>query len=149
VWRLRRHTNPLPTFQQKRCQNSDRKRIKMKISYQETSNDLLKRINIHDQYGARDIDKWMLEVLPLKQGMRILDVGCGAGKQCFSYLSHLSGKADITGTDVSDELLAKAEEENAKLGNRVTFQKMDFNQVFPFPDRVLRPCLMLLCHLLR
>jgi ubiquinone/menaquinone biosynthesis C-methylase UbiE len=106
----------------------------MKISYQETSNDLLKRINIHDQYGARDIDKWMLEVLPLKQGMRILDVGCGAGKQCFSYLAQLSGKADISGTDVSDELLAKAEEENAKLGNRITFQKMDFNQVFPFPD---------------
>ncbi|MBW6465005.1 MAG: class I SAM-dependent methyltransferase [Brevefilum sp.] len=106
----------------------------MKISYQETSNDLLKRINIHDQYGARDIDKWMLDVLPLKQGMRILDVGCGAGKQCFSYLAQLSGKADITGTDVSDELLAKAEEENAKLGHRVTFQKMDFNQAFPFPD---------------
>lgn len=106
----------------------------MKISYQETSNDLLKRINIHDQYGARDIDKWMLEVLPLGQGMRILDVGCGAGKQCFSYLAHLSGKADIIGTDVSDELLAKAAEENTKLGNRVTFEKMDFNQVFPFPD---------------
>lgn len=106
----------------------------MKISYQETSNDLLTRINIHDAYGARDIDKWMLEVLPLAQGMYILDVGCGAGKQCFSYLAHLSGKASITGTDVSDELLAKAEEENSKLGNRVTFQKMDFDQTFTFQD---------------
>lgn len=106
----------------------------MKISYQETSNDLLKRINIHDAYGAQDIDKWMLNILPLKQGMRILDVGCGAGKQCFSFLAHLSGKTDIFGTDVSEELLAKAEEENAKLGNRVTFQKMDFNKTFTFPD---------------
>jgi ubiquinone/menaquinone biosynthesis C-methylase UbiE len=106
----------------------------MKISYQETTNDLLKRINIHDAYGAQDIDKWMLKVIPLNQGMKILDVGCGAGKQCFSYLAHLSGKAEITGTDVSDELLAKAEEENNKLGNRVTFQKMDFNQTFTFPE---------------
>lgn len=106
----------------------------MKISYQETSNDLLTRINIHDAYGARDIDKWMLEVLPLEQGMDILDVGCGAGKQCFSYLAHLSGKAKITGTDISDELLSKAEEENFKLGQRVSFQKMDFNQEFPLPN---------------
>ncbi len=106
----------------------------MKINYQETSDDLLTRINIHDAYGARDIDKWMLEVLPLEQGMTILDVGCGAGKQCFSYLAHLSGKAEITGGDVSEELLTKAREENLKLGNRVTFRTLNFNESFPFED---------------
>ncbi len=106
----------------------------MKINYQETSDDLLTRINIHDAYGARDIDKWMLEVLPLKKGMTILDVGCGAGKQCFSYLAHLSGKAEITGGDVSEELLTKAREENLKLGNRVTFRTLNFNEPFPFED---------------
>lgn len=106
----------------------------MKIDYQETTNDLITRINIHDAFGARDIDKWMLEVLPLKQGMTILDIGCGAGKQCFSYLAHLSGKADITGGDVSEELLAKAEEENQKLGKRVRFQPLNFNEAFPFSD---------------
>ncbi len=106
----------------------------MKISYQETTNDLLTRINIHDAYGSGDIDKWMLEVLPLKHDMHILDVGCGAGKQCFSFLAHLNGKAQITGTDVSEELLNKAKEENAKLGNRVTFEKMDFNKEFPYAE---------------
>ena len=106
----------------------------MKINYQETSSDLFTRINLHDAYGARDIDKWMLEILPLEKGMKILDVGCGAGKQCFSFLTHLSGKAEITGGDVSEELLLKAKEENEKLGNRVTFQALDFNQPFPFPD---------------
>lgn len=106
----------------------------MKIDYQETTNDLLTRINIHDAYGARDIDKWMLEVLPLHEGMKILDVGCGAGKQCFSYLAHLSGKADITGGDVSQELLNKAEEENKKLGERVTFEELDFNKTFSYAD---------------
>jgi ubiquinone/menaquinone biosynthesis C-methylase UbiE len=94
----------------------------MKIEYQETINDLLTRMSIHDTYGARDIDKWMLEILPLEQGMSILDVGCGTGKQCFSYLAHLSGKAKIT------------KEENRKLGNRVTFQTVDFNEEFPFSN---------------
>lgn len=108
----------------------------MKINYQETSNDLLTRINIHDAFGARDIDKWMLEVLPLEQGMTILDVGCGSGKQCFSYLAHLSGKATITGGDVSTELLSQAERENNKLGRRITFRNLDFNQPFPLPDEL-------------
>lgn len=106
----------------------------MKINYQETSSDLQTRINIHDAYGAKDIDKWMLEVLPLEKEMTILDVGCGAGKQCFSYLTHLSGKAKITGGDVSDELLAKAAEENQRLGEKITFQKLNFNKAFPFED---------------
>lgn len=106
----------------------------MKIDYQETTNDLLTRINIHDAYGARDIDKWMLEVVPLEKGMKILDVGCGAGKQCFSYLAHLSGKAEIIGGDVSEELLAKAKEENKKLGERVTFKTFSFNEEFPFSE---------------
>lgn len=107
----------------------------MKIDYKETTNDLMTRINIHDAYGARDIDKWMLEVLPLEKGMKILDVGCGAGKQCFSFLARLDGKAAITGGDVSEELLKKAKDENAKLGNRVTFQELDFNKTFPFDEK--------------
>lgn len=107
----------------------------MKIDYKETTNDLMTRINIHDAYGARDIDKWMLEVLPLEKGMKILDVGCGAGKQCFSFLARLDGKAAITGGDVSEELLKKAKDENTKLGNRVTFQELDFNKTFPFDEK--------------
>jgi ubiquinone/menaquinone biosynthesis C-methylase UbiE len=108
----------------------------MKIEYQETTNDLQTRINIHDAYGAVDIDKWMLKVLPLKKGMTILDVGCGSGKQCFSYLAHLNGDASITGGDVSESLLRQAIEENEKLGNRITFQTLNFNETFPFENEL-------------
>jgi ubiquinone/menaquinone biosynthesis C-methylase UbiE len=66
--------------------------------------------------------------------MKILDVGCGSGKQCFSYLAHLNGKAEITGGDVSEALLDQAIAENKKLGNRVTFETLDFNQPFPYSD---------------
>ena len=63
----------------------------MKIDFQETTDDLAKRIDIHSQFGARDIDAWMLEILQLKPGMKILDVGCGSGKLCFSYYHLLNG----------------------------------------------------------
>lgn len=106
----------------------------MKIDYQETTNDLLKRIDIHNKYGGRDIDSWMLDLIQLKKGDVILDVGCGAGKQCFSYYKYLNGDAKITGGDVSDELLSQAREENKKINNAVTFMHLDFNKHFELPD---------------
>ncbi|NOY99643.1 MAG: class I SAM-dependent methyltransferase [Chloroflexi bacterium] len=106
----------------------------MKIDYRETTNDLLKRIDIHKQFGGRDIDQWMLDLLQPAKGSRILDVGCGAGKQCFLYHEYTGGEAEITGGDVNEELLAKARAENAKLGEPVTFIPLDFNERFPFDD---------------
>jgi ubiquinone/menaquinone biosynthesis C-methylase UbiE len=105
----------------------------MKINYQETTSDLLTRIDIHNQFGGRDIDQWMLGLLNLRPGSRILDVGCGAGKQCFSYLNHLKGNAEITGGDVNAELLAKAHQANRDAGSRVKFIELDFNQPFNLP----------------
>ena len=106
----------------------------MKIDFQETTDDLAKRINIHSQFGARDIDAWMLEILQLKPGMKILDVGCGSGKQCFSYYHNLNGEVEITGTDVSESLLDDARAKNQELGNPVKFSFLDFNQPFILPE---------------
>lgn len=104
----------------------------MKIDYQETSSDLLARIDIHNKYGGRDIDEWMLEVLKVKKGAHILDVGCGAGKQCFVFYRALDGDANIIGGDVSQELLTKARQENAEIGKPITFTELDFNKRFPY-----------------
>ncbi|MGQ9833020.1 MAG: class I SAM-dependent methyltransferase [Candidatus Villigracilaceae bacterium] len=106
----------------------------MKINYQETTDDLLKRIDIHKQFGERDIDQWMLHLLQPTMGTKILDVGCGTGKQCFLYHQYTDGKAEITGGDVNAALLEKARSENAKIGNPIRFMELDFNQRFPFAD---------------
>ncbi len=106
----------------------------MKIDYKETTSDLLKRIDIHNRFGGRDIDQWMLDLLNIQKGSNILDVGCGAGKQCFKYFDALDGDCQITGGDVSDELLAQAQSENEKRGSGITFTRLDFNQPFQFPD---------------
>ena len=106
----------------------------MKIDYKETTSDLLKRIDIHNKFGSRDIDQWMLETLQLQKGIKILDVGCGAGKQCFSFFNFLSGDCDITGGDVSEELLTQAKEENKKYNQCVGFTQLNFNKPFDFPS---------------
>lgn len=104
----------------------------MKIDYQETTSDLQTRIDIHGKYGGRDIDQWMLDLLKLQKGIKILDVGCGSGKQCFSYYKYLAGDAEIHGGDVNQELLNQAKETNARLGNPVHFREVNFNQPFPY-----------------
>lgn len=108
----------------------------MKIDYRETTNDLLKRIDIHSQYGTKNIDEWMLGIINLKKGMNILDIGCGAGKQCFTYHKFLNGEATITGGDVNEELLEKAKSENGRLNTGIKFISLDFNKSFPLePDQ--------------
>ena len=106
----------------------------MKINYQETGDDLLARIDIHQRYGSRDIDQWMLDLLQPRKGIRILDVGCGAGKQCFAFDRFLGGEAHITGGDVSPELLTKARQLNSEQGGRIQFIELDFNKRFTMED---------------
>lgn len=106
----------------------------MEINYQETSKDLLVRIDIHAKYGAANIDQWTVDLLEPQPGFRILDVGCGSGKQCFLYNDYVKGQAEITGGDFSEELLDKARAENEKRGTDIDFMFLDFNKRFPFDD---------------
>jgi len=103
----------------------------MKINFQETTKDLAVRIDIHSKFGAKDIDVWMLDLIKLQPGNIILDVGCGSGKQCFSYDDYLHGNAIITGGDVSEDLLAQARVENKRRNSSITFEFLDFNKTFP------------------
>lgn len=106
----------------------------MKIDYKETTKDLQTRIDIHSKYGGRDIDAWMLDLLAPVKGSKILDVGCGGGKQCQAFFRHLDGEVDITGGDVNQELLAQARKLNAELGGRLNIIELDFNTRFPLND---------------
>jgi ubiquinone/menaquinone biosynthesis C-methylase UbiE len=112
----------------------------MKINYQETSKDLLARIDIHEKYGSANIDVWTNELLQPKAGMNILDVGCGAGKLCFLFDDYTKGVAKITGGDFSEELLDKARAKNTERGSKVEFQFLDFNQPFNFADNSFDLC---------
>jgi ubiquinone/menaquinone biosynthesis C-methylase UbiE len=106
----------------------------MKIDYKETVKDLLLRIDIHEKYGSRNIDQWTIDVLQPKPGMRILDVGCGAGKQCFLYSDFTDRKASIVGGDFSSELLERARTANSERGDTIDFEFLDFNKRFGFAD---------------
>ena len=112
----------------------------MEINYQETSKDLLTRIDIHEKYGSANIDQWTTDLLKPQAGMDILDIGCGAGKLCFLFDDYTKGAANITGSDFSEELLDKARAKNDEHGSNIHFQFQDFNKPFEFPDDTFDLC---------
>jgi len=112
----------------------------MEINYQETSKDLLTRIDIHEKYGSANIDQWTTDLLKPQAGTNILDIGCGAGKLCFLFNDYTKGGAKITGGDFSEELLEKARDKNNKLGANIDFQYLDFNKPFNFADDTFDLC---------
>ena len=112
----------------------------MEINYQETSKDLLTRIDIHEKYGSANIDQWTTELFKPQAGMNILDIGCGAGKQCFLFDDYTKGAAKITGGDFSEELLDRARARNQERGSNIEFRFLDFNQPFEFPDNTFDLC---------
>ena len=120
----------------------------MKIEYQETTSDLQTRIDIHGKYGGRDIDQWMLDLLQLQKGIKILDVGCGSGKQCFSYSKLPGRRSRNPRRRCRPGLLAQARETNQKMGSPVHFREVNFNKPFPFDSQQFRLGLLLLRHLL-
>jgi ubiquinone/menaquinone biosynthesis C-methylase UbiE len=112
----------------------------MEINYQETSKDLLTRIDIHEKYGSANIDQWTTDLLGPQAGMNILDIGCGAGKLCFLFDDYTKGAAKITGGDFSQELLEKARAKNNERGTKIDFQFLDFNKRFDFADNTFELC---------
>ena len=112
----------------------------MEINYQETSKDLLIRIDIHEKYGSANIDHWTNELLNPQPGMNILDVGCGAGKLSFLFDDYTNGTAKITGGDFSEELLEKARAKNKERASNIDFQFLDFNKPFDFADNTFDLC---------
>ena len=107
----------------------------MKINFQETNKDLQVRIDIHNQFGGKNIDEWMLDILKLDKGINIMDVACGAGKQIISFYEALDGDCTITGGDVSQELLDQAQKEiNKRDMKNVKLMELDFNKPFPIED---------------
>jgi len=79
------------------------------------------RITTHDRFGKYEVNDWILKNLDLKRGEKILDIGCGSGKQLIPY-GKIVGKTGVAfGVDISEELLEGSEEaaKKAKVSIRV------------------------------
>lgn len=76
------------------------------------------------------------EYAGIREGDSVLDLGSGAGNDCFVARSIVGDEGSVTGLDFTDEMLEKANINNQKLGfDNVVFVKGDIEKM-PFIEEV-------------
>jgi SAM-dependent methyltransferase len=74
------------------------------------------------------------EYAGIEKGHRVLDLGSGAGNDCFVARALVGEEGEVTGLDFTDAMLEKARRNNEKLGyTNVRFVKGDIEEM-PLPD---------------
>ncbi len=77
---------------------------------------LNQRIITHKKYALYDLNRWIFEHFDLIQGLSILDIGCGTGKQTLPMAETVGDSGHILAVDISqdalDELFQSAKELN-------------------------------------
>ncbi|MEL7588052.1 MAG: arsenite methyltransferase [Prolixibacteraceae bacterium] len=74
------------------------------------------------------------EFAGIEKGHRVLDLGSGAGNDCFVARALVGDEGQVTGLDFTDAMLDKARRNNEKLGyTNVSFVKGDIEEM-PLPD---------------
>ncbi|MEE8238936.1 MAG: methyltransferase domain-containing protein [Nitrososphaerales archaeon] len=66
------------------------------------------RIEAHRRFSKREINDWILAKISLKKGDKVLDVGCGNGKQLIPFGKTVGSSGLAFGIDVSQSLLDEA-----------------------------------------
>jgi SAM-dependent methyltransferase len=111
---------------------------------------LARRIQAHEQYGSNDLNEWIFGPLGLRQGLSILDLGCGTGKQTLPMARAVGHAGSVLAVDISQEALrALAEAAGTGLEYRLHLLRCgldDLEQHFDVQsfDRVLNSYSLLL-----
>lgn len=97
-----------------------------------TATNLNTRISIHDKYSVnkQGFGNWIISYYQITEGMRILELGCGTGDMWKSNLSLINRCSELVLTDISEGMLATAQNQIGSLHN-VTYQIVDIQDI-PF-----------------
>lgn len=94
-----------------------------KVGELDTHSEALKnRIKLQEDYGAFDLNAWVLKHLAVAPGMRCLDIGCGRGAQSIPLAARLGPAGHVTALDISADSLAALNRSavHLKLSEKIT-----------------------------
>lgn len=98
--------------------------------YTETT--LQQRIEIHEKFSKYEINEWISEKIQLKNGEKVLDIGCGNGKQAIMYAGIVGRSGEVFGIDISQDLLDEATTLSKDAWLNINFLNHDANDPLPF-----------------
>lgn len=66
---------------------------------------LTRRIHAHSRYSTYDINEWIFECMELREGLSIIDLGCGTGKQTLPLAKKVGPTGFVLAIDISRDAL--------------------------------------------
>ncbi len=99
-----------------------------------TSEKLNTRISLHEKYSAnkQGFSNWLVSNYDIREGMRILELGCGTGSLWLGHEDEISKCERLVLTDLSEGMLETAKQ-NLVDGKKLEYQIADI-QNLPFED---------------
>lgn len=74
---------------------------------------LRKRLQTNVAGARHNLEDWILEQVRPRPGMRVLDLGCGTGKQSFAVAKLVSPEGEVLGLDISADAVREFNERAA------------------------------------
>jgi ubiquinone/menaquinone biosynthesis C-methylase UbiE len=81
----------------------------------------------------RKIRQATLDMVPVRPGCSILEVGCGTGSLTIAAKARAGAKSRVCGIDVASDMLATARAKAAKAGLDIQFQSGSIQEI-PYPE---------------
>jgi cyclopropane fatty-acyl-phospholipid synthase-like methyltransferase len=88
----------------------------MKTQFNTDTQALVSRLDINKSSALYDLEEWIFNQVRLKDSMKILDIGCGTGKQLFALAKQLSPDCEIMGVDLSADAVTRVNEQAMEKG---------------------------------
>jgi ubiquinone/menaquinone biosynthesis C-methylase UbiE len=67
------------------------------------TNALRRRAELNAARGRKDLEDWLFQQIPSPRGRRVLDLGCGTGKQMFRLAPLVTPAGSLLGIDLSQD----------------------------------------------
>ncbi len=83
--------------------------------------------------GEREVKGLIIQLLALKPGTEVLDVGCGTGDDAREMAAIVGGNGRVVGIDLSDTLITESKSRSTGSGVRIEFLIGDVRKL-KFPD---------------
>lgn len=106
----------------------------LRTQYQNATN-INARIALHRDFSVNPEGwfPWLFHQMPLKPGMRVLELGCGNGALWLENISHIPSGIHILLSDSSEGMVREVQHKLSG-DNRFLFQTIDMDRI-PFPDQ--------------
>lgn len=81
-----------------------------------------------------ELEPWIQQRIALRPGERVLDIGCGNGKQVAAFSELVGPQGHVVGADIFGRVPGLIEAANLKLAGRGNVSFMDHDASLPFPQ---------------